>query len=757
MKRFFCSFVLLCTIPLLTIRTAAACSVPRRVLFISSYNYDWASVPLELDGFSSEIRSDVTVNYLFMDTKHISFAAAEKNLLQRINEETDKYRSYDCLVAGDDNALKFILKYRQSLFGGVPVVFLGIDDVSLAERAVREPNVTGILEKCYYRETLAIAQRIYPKAHRLLAVVDNTDYAEGNLEQLLAAVKDTPLTLEILTTSYHSQKQIIQKLEQLTGNTIVLYLNFLNDADGNIYSAQQSAALMYRHSAVPVFRALDADIDFGLLGGFVLRFDRMGAQAAELVGHILAGDFADTAAIYTTPGSIILNDDVIHKYDLAVPADILEQAHIVHEHKSFTERHFKQIIYFTFFAVTLLLLYFLYFTARHNRVIRKKNTELVEAEKQASKANSAKTEFMSRMSHDMRTPMTAILGICNFGIEERRNEKDYTYFSQIRDSSELLLDLINDVLDIQKLEAGEVRLTNSVVNIVAAAAGIRDIISPRAQQKKIDLITQFESPEIVYILTDKQRINQIFINLLMNAVKYTPEGGTVRWSGRSSVVNGKVLVRNVISDTGVGMSPEFQKHMFEPFTRESNSLSRSEGGTGLGLAITKDLIDAMGGEISCESVPGKGTTFTVTISYGIPTAEQIRLYESGSQESSNGRDLTGHRILLCEDVDINVQIIKMLLSQRGLVVDHAENGMEGVKKVRENRYDAVLMDIRMPVMNGIEAAKRIREFDSEIPIIALSANAYAEDIQQSLAAGMDAHLLKPINKDLLFAALEKVL
>ena len=397
----------------------------------------------------------------------------------------------------------------------------------------------------------------------------------------------------------------------------------------------------------------------------------------------------------------------------------------------------------------------------HNKdLLEIKKNEYVEKKLiQMEKSSLERNDFLARMSHDMRTPMNAIIGMANFGLDEIKDEKARKYFAQIRDSSEYLLALINDILDMQKLESGEIKLDEVITSTPRIAQKVRTIIEPRAEQKDINLIFDLECDEMYrFIKVDERRIEQVIINILNNAIKYTPAGGSVIWRDYvHEIPDGRIKVSHEFIDTGVGISKDFQKRMFDPFTTEFNSQSKSECGTGLGLAITKNLVQAMGGKISCKSELGKGTSFFVDIVLTPATENEINFFLKTASCNIGINSLRGKKILICEDIDINIVILEKLLAVYDCKLDISKNGADGVKLARTNKYHAILMDIRMPVMNGLEAAREIRKFDKEIPIIALSANAYLEDIKKSKEAGMNAHLAKPIIREELYSNLSALI
>lgn len=388
---------------------------------------------------------------------------------------------------------------------------------------------------------------------------------------------------------------------------------------------------------------------------------------------------------------------------------------------------------------TIMLSLVVWTNKYHRKILYDKNLELIST-------NNQKNSFMARMSHDMRTPLTAIIGLSDLRISDSKYEDDIEFYTQIKNSGLYLLDLVNDVLDIQKVDSGNIEFVLETENVKELINHIAKIANQRAIEKDIMFSLSIDDSSYDYAIFDSLRVRQILINILNNAVKYTPNGGEVSWQVFFENINDKSFMTHVITDNGIGMSNEFQDIMYNVFAREINTLSKTEGGAGLGLAITKNLVELMGGNIICKSKLRQGTKFTIQIPISIPSYEEIKKF-IGNDQQKNLKSLKNKKILVCEDVSINAKIICKLLSTYGLICDHALNGKIGVKMAYENSYDAIIMDIKMPIMDGLTATKEIRTFDKNIPIIALSANAYAEDINKSLAAGMNVHLSKPINND----------
>ena len=516
---------------------------------------------------------------------------------------------------------------------------------------------------------------------------------------------------------------------------------------------------------------------------------------------------------------------------------------------------------------------------------------------EANQANKAKTAFLSNMSHEIRTPMNAIIGLDKIALNDPDiSETTRDHLEKIELSAQHLLSIINDILDMSRIESGRMTVKNEEFSFAKLLAQVNTIISDQCSDKGIEYECHVEGAVDDYYIGDDMKLRQVIINILGNAVKFTPSGGTVRFDVKTTArFDGKTTLRFVISDTGIGMSKEFLPKLFDAFSQEDSSNTSRYGSTGLGMALTKSFVELMNGTISVDSEKGKGTTFTVTVTLidsdrksvdeeenvpqphemcvlvidddpiacehaqlvlgqvgvncetamsgaeglemakvrharrepynlilvdwrmpdmdGLETTRQIRaavgtetpviiltsynwddiadeakaagvdtfvakplfpgsvldeFREAFKKKNANrtreAADLTGRRVLLAEDVAVNAEIMTMVLSMREVQVDHAENGRIAVEMFEEHEegyYDAVLMDMRMPEMDGLEATRKIRSMDrsdaKSIPIIALTANAFDEDVQRSMQAGLNAHLSKPVEPDVLFETLEGLL
>ena len=409
---------------------------------------------------------------------------------------------------------------------------------------------------------------------------------------------------------------------------------------------------------------------------------------------------------------------------------------------------------FVIIFVLLLLVYSL-------SVSRKKQMEALKEAQDANAANIAKTTFLNHMSHDIRTPMNAIVGFTDIAMKRKPDKEVENCLKKIRQSSEYLMTLINDVLDISRIESGKLEYKPVPVDFRNMTDTVLSIARGYIENRDLNFCVSREELKTPYVMADELRIREVLLNIISNAVKFTKDGGTISFAAENAPGNDDhhIIIRYRISDTGIGMSEEFQSRIFDEFTQENDGARTSYKGTGLGMAIAKKYVDLMGGKIEVSSRQGVGSTFTVEIPLRI--AEQVLTEKE--EKLRKDMDLHGLHVLLAEDNDLNAEIAVSLLEEQGMIVTRAADGKSALLQfcnTAPGTFDLILMDIMMPEMNGYETTKAIRNLSDrpdgkEIPIIAMTANAFAEDVQAALDAGMDDHVAKPMDMDILISAIEK--
>ena len=390
--------------------------------------------------------------------------------------------------------------------------------------------------------------------------------------------------------------------------------------------------------------------------------------------------------------------------------------------------------------------------------------ELEKSAREAQAANAAKTRFLFNMSHDIRTPMNAIIGYAQL-LEDHLDEPERArdYLGKIRSSSDFLLSLINYVLEMARIESGKATLKPEPSDVRELVESLSAVFDPLAAEKHIETksTVHIEHP---YVLSDRTKVREVFLNIISNSIKYTPEGGkiSVKIEETPAPRKGFASYRITVKDNGIGMSKEYLPHIFEEFTREHSSTESHITGTGLGLPIVKSLVNLMGGTIDVESELGAGTITTVCLTFGLPTEEQLAAHQHKDEILEQSlQTLSEKRVLLAEDNDLNAEIVLTVLEENGIHAEHVKDGalcLKAVQNAPEDYYNVILMDIQMPNMNGYQAAEAIRALPGkrgEIPIVAMTANAFEEDRRKALESGMNAHIAKPVDVSVLLETLSR--
>ena len=475
---------------------------------------------------------------------------------------------------------------------------------------------------------------------------------------------------------------------------------------------------------------------------------------------------------------------ILNKTLKAMPSDMLTSALAIYDSTAdkvtfwefVKDNMFAFFVVIGFFALSIIsIIFVLLWKARKAEVVaklaandtQKLNDKLEIALKKAEDASLSKTRFLNNMSHDIRTPMNAILGYAQLMEDELKGKglpETSEHLEKLQQSGTLLLSIINSVLDMARIESGRMELDENYCQIEDVWKSLFAVFDENAMKKNIALHYAMNI-EHEHILTDVTKVKEILVNILSNAIKYTPAGGSVMVDVDELPCDesGYMIVRISVSDTGIGMSQDYQTKIFEAFTREQNTTKSKIAGTGLGMSIVKKYVELLGGIINVESELGKGSTFTVTLKHRI--ADESYYVKEYIEESGTGSEiLEGRNILLAEDNDLNAEIAEAILERAGLKTERVENGIQCVNRIMEmptGTYDMILMDIQMPQMDGYKATQAIRNLPDKdkacIPIIAMTANAFEEDKRDAIAAGMNGHIVKPIQVDKLLSILSEVI
>lgn len=701
--------------------------------------------------FSTFVIAVLTASFILMSVLFLWFY--KKNISAMAYLAKDKEAKYQKQLIGmseiDDKNL--IAKGRHNLTKNSTDFYTARDQVAILidEKTTYDEAVEKLSKLPVYEEKQKEIQQTMERANLL------REYANGKHEGSIDYQR-------IMSNNEEAWVQLRYAVfEEPQSKDIILFMYSYNITERKI-----DQEILSRISS------LNYD-ELGLLntrtGEFLLKDIKGKAKGRTTVG---SGDFEDVAKKRLT--RILLpseREDVISKFkvdNIINNLDKYEKYEIIYsavdDQKGIRRKKCK------FNYLNENKTYILYSISDVTAMYEREKTQFRQVEdalERAKQANEAKTQFFSRMSHDLRTPMNGILGLIELSEDEEDIEVIKEHIEKMKSASNYLLGLINDSLDFQKIESGKITLKPENVNAKKLFENIESMVHETAKAKNVSIIRKFINTDINnYVKVDPMRIKQIFINLLSNAVKFTPNNGIVEViisceERRQNISRTKFVIR----DSGIGMSEEFLNNgIFRPFSQESNEITSSYAGTGLGLSIAKSLIELMGGTISVESQKNVGTTFTVVMDLErVDESEVVKDEEKDVKRNELSRiQLSGKNILMAEDHPLNAEIMCRLLEKMEAKVTWTKNGKECIDRFLKsdiNEFDIILMDIRMPVMDGIAATKAIRKLErmdaANIPIIAVTANAYSEDVQTTYEAGMNAHLPKPIEAELLYETIAK--
>ncbi len=727
----------------------------KNILFINSYGYDFETVPVIVNQIERAFKQTASVQYLFMNEKYVDSKVAEQRLSVELDHLSPGFK-YDVVILGDDAAFDYAMAHRDRYFKGIPLVYENINSIEKAQKYQNDPLISGVVEEFPVKETIALAQKMQKQAKKIVIITDNSPSGAGSARQYLNHEKDFPeLSFVVFDCSQKTGSEIQRDIAAFNDDTILIYTVFNVDKEGKRYTMAQGVKLITDAAQIPVYKADEAGMGDGLLGGRQLSYAGIGKATVALVQQVLAGK--RSLGSYQKGQELYQFDkQVMNRFGIT-KADLPKDSHYLNDDPTFYELYKKPL--WTAGLILLLLIAALILKQKsYKRKIAANLSHLVAEQK----ANAAKTEFLSRMSHDIRTPLNGIMGMTYLASQQKNPPVTQDALAKIDASSHFLLTLINDILDMNKIESKKIVLHPEPVAFADFQKSIDLIILPLCRKKNITYTTKFSPAGSYTAVFDDLRLKQIYYNLLSNAAKYNKPGGSIllKITDKLSDDKKRIICDAEISDTGMGMSPEFLKVLFDPFTQEHHSDNLGESGTGLGLSIVKKMVGLMGGTISVKSQLGVGTTFYLHFELPCVLTSSLQPKKKAAETTKNLEVLQGQPVLVCDDQSINLEIAQKILERAGMLVTVAKNGKEAVEifgRSSVGAFKAIILDIRMPIMGGLEAAKVIRSLKrpdaAKIPLIALSANAYDEDVEKSLAAGMNAHLSKPLVPAVLYNTL----
>ncbi len=714
----------------------------------------------------------------WMDTKRY-VSPAYRQRYQQFLEEKYAGRKIDLLVAVDDLALTFAA--GSPAWRSVPIVFSGINGDPAALIGQRG-NATGIAERYEVGRTLALVMSLHPQTERIIFITATDESGAGNrrtIDRGLSALP--PGTRQRLSIEHWTPAQLEEidaPLAQLGKHTAVFALGSIQNRSGRPVSNEHLAAYVRARTTVPVYSDIDRAIGHGALGGYVNSGLENGRLMADMARRILSGTAADQIPIvFDTPQVLLADHQELVRFGLSAQ-DLPADARIRNRPPSLLDPENRPLLVGSIAAVLILSLLLILLAMRARlrilniesekaRALEAANAALEQARAAAETASQAKSTFLANMSHELRTPMNAIMGMTNLALRRAEDPRIKDQLQKIDLASRHLLQVINDILDISKIEANRLSIETAPFRLQTVLDSLHNLIGQKAADKGLTLCMELapDLAQTVY-LGDALRIGQVLLNFTGNALKFTEHGTITLRASMQEEGPDSALIRWSVSDTGIGIAPAAQARLFNAFEQADSSMSRKYGGTGLGLAICKQLAHLMGGEVGVESTPDVGSTFWFTVRLGKPAAQAVETClpdpshtpvpsGMGNAEAALRAEHAGKRILLVEDEPVNQEVSRSLLEDVGLRVDLAENGCAAVEQAQAHAYALILMDMQLPHMNGLEATRAIRTgpCNAETPILAMTANAFDEERHACLAAGMNDHIAKPVQPDTLYTTL----
>lgn len=875
----------------------------KTVLFISSYSYDWGTVPKQIDGIIEGLDDKYDIIYEFMDTKRVSYNIAKQSLYEKIVNMKNNGQSYDAVIVGDDDALRFVEEYKEVLFADMPIAFEGINDIEFAKRMAQDNNIMGVIEALPYDKNVKLVMSLFPQMNKMVAIVDSTNTGKGEEQQFVNASENfNNFTLEILNASDYTKEKLQEKLLEYDDKTIIFYLIMSFDKDGNLYSQEEVENIFNKCCSGPVIRMTEYGISDSVFGGITVSHKESGKIAGQIIDRMLTDNtYTQDTSVIDSPCEYVFNYQMMKKFDVS-EVMLPEKSTIINRDndKKVDRVDIGKIIIPIFFVVLIFIVVIVFKEvvvkrAKNNKseiddkilisdAFLEKDTELiskiafhtmkqefskvmlvdvntkesflyfigdeynerkylpnyeeevktqlelvVEEDKEhyknfasidnilkniqkvgdkyitevrqledgivswyeyrftyfnddknivfmlkrkldgvmaheveekdrlqlalakAKKRNNEKLEYLSELSHEIRTLVNSIKGL----LELIKDEPDK--FSLYTDKAIMvtnnLANISNDFLDYSKMESGNMELHKEILNISELKDYIYTIIEPLARDKNQQFVYNCSKNYYSCFVCDTKKLKQILINVLTNAVKYTPKNGKIilNIDERKLDNDNLVEVKFEVIDNGIGMTSDFLKHVYEPFKQEHRYKS---GSSGLGLAITKNLVDLMNGKIKIESQKGVGTNVMILmILEGVESREINNLeYDTIANKDSKYKDIAfdGKMILIADDNDINMEVMESMLKKLKINVIKASDGIELVDKFRENEenLDLIITDALMPKLDGISAIQIIRDTKKgkDIPIIMMTANSYVKDEEGFDKARINYTITKPFEK-----------
>ncbi|MCP4348761.1 MAG: response regulator [Desulfobacterales bacterium] len=757
----------------------------KNVLVLYSYQKQMPSNILTDRGIRERFKTDTKWQVEFYTEYMDSTRFSDDQYLYRLRELfRHKYslRKIDLIIVVMAYALDFILHYGNELFPDTPVVFCGMDGHRLRTRQLSE-NMTGVTRSLDFKKTLEVALKLQPATRRVIVISDKTVQASVDMTRpARKAFREYETRLEFRYINDLTVEDWQVKAARLPTQTIIFYINMTNGSGGKVYTPQAALLRIAEASNVPIYGLFDTYLGYGIVGGHLSSYEAQGRKSAEFATRILDGEKPAAIPVTASGTNVYMFDWKQLKHHNISEEYLPTGSIVIDKQPSVWDRYKWWIV--TGIAVMItesLLLILLLFNRtirmraenelqkyqehleglveERTRELSESNKQLEVAKEKAETANHAKSTFLANMSHELRTPLNAILGFsrmlglsANLASEEKKN------LAVIRRSGEHLLNLINDVLEMSRIEAGRIEFCENDFDLYRMIDDVKDMFSLEAEEKGLHLVSERDAAVPRHIRTDEAKLRQVLVNLIGNAVKFTEKGGiSVRVSQLSdkSREGKKAGFQFEIGDTGEGIAPDELGSLFNAFVQTETG-RKSQEGTGLGLLISRKFVQMMGGDISVESEAGRGTVFRFGIQAWIAHSAEIRTEKPERRVTAMAPEQSEYRILIADDNEPSRTLLLRLLALPGFELRKAENGRDALEIWKKWEPHLIFMDMRMPVMDGYNATKAIRSSATRNPvIIAVTASAFEEERAAVMSAGCDDFIRKPFEDAEIFDVIQR--